>query len=210
MESIIIEIGKYLIFSGSFAWLVRELIKHLLSKNILSYKNELDSKTEQYKIDLSQSLRQFEHDLEIIASKTTRLHEKRLERIENLYSYLIEYETEMNNMVSGKIVTGMTDEEVKRMEFEDVRKAGEAGQTFFEYYNKNKLFFNKDTCDLIEEIISNLKTSHQGVSLKYVFQNISPEMNYQNYKKAGEMVREVVPKIKLKLEDNFRTIIGVK
>lgn len=72
------------------------------------------------------------------------------------------------------------------------------------------MYFNLETCKLVDEIIQLLKESHSDFSFKYIFGHISPQLEMDNIKKATEKVRNKVPDVKEKLEKNFRDIIGVE
>jgi tagatose-1,6-bisphosphate aldolase len=144
-----------------------------------------------------------------VSEKANKLHDKRIERIEEIYSLLTDFHSEMQNLISWKVVTGMSKEDIEKQEFDRIQKAGDTGNKFLNYYAKNKLYFNQETCSLIDEIIDLLRTSHLDLSHKYVFGRMPAQLEFENVRNASQSIRDKVPEVKEKLEANFRQIIGV-
>ncbi|WP_136842887.1 hypothetical protein [Pedobacter polaris] len=204
------EIGIVGIISGLIVWLIKQLGQMFIDKNISLYKQELQNKSDQYKSELNQVFEKYKSELAFHSQKAFKLHDRRLEKIDELYSLLSDFYNDMFTLTTWKIVTGMKDEEVKKQEYDNTMKAGESGNKFLIYYDKNKLYFNSETCKLIDEIIQLLKGSHSDFSFKYIFGQVSPQMEIENIKQATEKIRNKVPEVKTKLENNFREIIGVE
>lgn len=209
-DSIIKDLGIFTIISGLITWLIQKLGENLIAKNQKSYELKLTNESERFKTELNQSLEKYKSELNLIFEKSSKLHDKRIDRIEELYYMLNDFHNDMQVLVSWKIVTGMTKQEVKQQEFDNVKKAETSGNKFLLYYMRHKLYFSLETCTLIDEIIKLLKESHADFSFKYIFGPTSAEMEYENVKKAIEKIRIKVPEIKVKLEENFRKIIGVE
>ncbi|TKC06673.1 hypothetical protein FA048_15830 [Pedobacter polaris] len=207
---IMTEIGIVGIISGLIVWLIKQLGQMFIDKNISLYKQELQNKSDQYKSELNQVFEKYKSELAFHSQKAFKLHDRRLEKIDELYSLLSDFYNDMFTLTTWKIVTGMKDEEVKKQEYDNTMKAGESGNKFLIYYDKNKLYFNSETCKLIDEIIQLLKGSHSDFSFKYIFGQVSPQMEIENIKQATEKIRNKVPEVKTKLENNFREIIGVE
>ncbi|MVO07768.1 hypothetical protein GOQ30_01155 [Flavobacterium sp. TP390] len=198
-ELILKELGLLTIISGLITWLIKQLGQNLINKDLKTYELELNKKAELYK-----------QELFLISQKASKLHDKRIDRIEELYYMLNDFHNDMQIIVSWKIVTGMTKEEVQQQELNNVKKAETSGNKFLIYYMRHKLYFNLETCKLIDEIINLLKESHADFTFKYIFGPTSAEMEYENIKNATNKIRVKVPEIKIKLEENFRKIIGVE
>lgn len=206
---IISGIGIVGVIGGLLTWLIKQLGQSYIDKNVKSYEQELNNKSELFKKDLNQSFEKFKSELAFFAAKANKLHDKRIDRIEEIYSLLVDFYNDMFNLISWKVDTGMTEEEKKKQEWDNVRKAGDAGNNFLNYYSKNKFYFNSDTCLLIDEIIKLTKDSHNDLYSKYIFGTISAEIDFEHFKSATKIIREKVPKVKEELEENFRKIIGV-
>ncbi|WP_341900744.1 hypothetical protein [Fluviicola taffensis] len=198
-ETVLKEIGFVGIIGTLITWLIKQLGQNYLDKNLRSYELELTNRAELYK-----------HELSLISQKASKLHEKRIERIEEIYSLLSNFHRDMGEIISWKVVTGMTPEEIKKQEIETVQKAGESGNLLFDYYLTNKLYFNDETCKYIDEIIKELRYGYSDLTFHYTFGNISPQMQFENVRKATVSIRETVPKIKKELEENFQKILGVE
>ncbi len=207
---ILSEIGIVGVISGLIVWLIKQLGQRYIDKGAKAYELKLQNKSDLYKAELNQSLEKYKSEIAFLSQKAFKLHDKRLERVEKLYSLLTDFYEDMYHLTTWKVVTGMSDEEVHNQNFENTKKAGNSGTEFFKYYSKNKLYFNQDTCGLIEEIIKLLKDSHFDFSYEYVFGPISADFKFESIKKATDKIREKVPKIKSELEENFRKIIGVE
>lgn len=207
---ILSEIGIVGIVSGLIVWLIKQLAQMFIDRSISLYKQELQNKSDQYKAELNQVFEKYKSDLAFHSQKAFKLHDRRLDKIDELYSLLSDFYNDMFTLTTWKIVTGMKDEEVKKQEYDNTMKAGESGNKFLTYYDKNKLYFNSETCKLIDEIIELLKKSHSDFSFKYIFGQISPQMEMENIRQATEKIRNIVPELQKKLENNFREIIGVE
>ncbi len=196
--------------TGSITWLMKELGQILINRNQKKYELDLNLKTENYKSELNLTTEKFKSELGLLVEKANKLHIKRIERIEEMHSLLTDFYNDMQDLISTKIVTGMSMEEIAKQNFDYVIKAGKSGNVFVSYYSKNKLYFNIETCNLIDEIIELLQESYLNFSFKYKFGTISPDVEINHIKEATEKIREKVPKIKIELEANFREIIGVE
>lgn len=203
------DIGVVGIISGLIVWLIKQLGQRLIDKDIKSYELELQNKSDLFKAELNHTFEEFKTELEFISQKAHKLHDKRLDKIEKIYSLLTDFYNDMYTLTTWKVVTGMEKEEIEKQNFENTQKAEKSGREFLEYYSKHKLYFNNETCSLIDEIIELLKDSYSDFSFKYIFGPISAEFEYERVKKATAQIREKVPEVRTKLEKNFRDIIGV-
>lgn len=203
-------LGVFTIFGGLITWLIKSISQKALDKNLKAYELQLQNKAKLYQYELDQSIEKFKHELSLLSDKANKLHSKRLDRIEKIYEMLIDFQNDMTWLVSGRLVTGMSTQEIKDEEFQRAIKAEKAGAKLFEYYSKHKLYFNDETCSKIDEIIKLLNDSHSDFSFKYIFGAGSAEFEIDRIKKVTKTVREKVPAAKEELENNFRKIIGVK
>jgi len=209
-NKIFAEIGIVSVISGLIVWLIKQLGQSLIDKNVSLYEQKLQNKSDLYKAELNQSLEKYKMDLAFLSQKAFKLHDRRLQKIDEMYSLLSEFYNDMFTLTTWKVVTGMSKEEIQKQEYGNTMKAGDSGNKFLSYYDKNKLYFNEETCKLIDEIIQLLKDSHSDFSFKYIFGSMSRDFEYESIKKATEQIRSKVPAVKLKLEKNFRDIIGVE
>ncbi|WP_034893237.1 hypothetical protein [Gillisia sp. Hel_I_29] len=209
-NAIIENLGIFGILAGFITWLIKAISQKALDKNLKAYELQLQNQANAYKNELDQSLEKFKNELQLLFEKANKLHSKRLDRIEKIYEMLIDFQNDMTWLVSGRLITGMTPEEVKEEEFQRAVQAEKAGAKLFDYYSKHKLYFNNETCSILDEIIKLLRDSHIDFSFKYIFGTGSAEFEIDRIKKVTETVREKVPKVRKELEENFRKIIGVE
>jgi hypothetical protein len=163
------EIGIVGIIAGLIVWLIKQLGQSFLDKNVKSYELELQNKSDLFKAELNHTFEEFKTELEFTSQKAHKLHDKRLGKIEEIYSLLTDFYDDMYNLTTWKIVTGMEPEEVKKQNFDITVQAEKSGREFLAFYSKHKLYFNSETCGLIDEIISLLKDSYSDFSFKYIF-----------------------------------------
>jgi len=207
--SIFKEIGIVGVIGGLITWLIKQLGQREIDKGLKQYELELSNKSDLFKQELNISFEKYKAEINLVSEKANKLHDKRIERIEEIYSLLTDFHSEMQNLISWKVVTGMSKEDIEKQEFDRIQKAGDTGNKFLNYYAKNKLYFNQETCSLIDEIIDLLRTSHLDLSHKYVFGRMPAQLEFENVRNASQSIRDKVPEVKEKLEANFRQIIGV-
>lgn len=160
-------------------------------------------------------LEEFKSTLGLIQSKQTILHNKRLEIIEKLYGYIVDLSSSMYNLTNP---VKMTDKDFKQYEEELTNKANESFTLFNSFYQKNKIYFNEPTCEIIDEI---LKKFHQ-VLWDYNEHKIYEVNGIENFSKetliesrqkaikAYESVKEEIPRARKKLEKDFRDLLRVE
>lgn len=193
------DLGIFGIIVGVLGWVTKELGKYLLNKNIKFHQLSLDQQLEKYK-----------SELDIINEKAFKLHDKRLEKIHNLYELLTDFYINVDNLTHMKNVTGLSDEEINEQKINEVKKTYESGYQFSMFYEKNKLYFDLETCELIQEILRILKECQYDLTIQYQWMNISIDMQMDFFSKAKDKIQNKIPELKEKLERKFRSIMGVE
>src|SRR5690554_66630 len=95
-------------------------------------------------------LEEFKSTLSLIQSKQTVLHNKRLEIIEKLYGYIVDLNSSMYNLTNP---VKQTEKDFKEFEKELTEKASECFNLFNSFYQKNKIYFNEQTCKIIDDLL---------------------------------------------------------
>jgi len=193
------DLGVFTILIAALGWLAREIGKHLLNKNIKIHE-----------LELNQQLVKFKSELELIAQKQNKLHDKRLDVIHEFYGLLSDFYINLDNLTRWKNVTGKSDEDIEKDKLDDAKRTYESGHKFSIFYEKNKLYFSTDTCLKIEGINKILRECQYDLTIQYQWMNISVDMQMTQFEKARKKIRTKVPELKLELESNFRKIIGVE
>lgn len=193
------ELGTLSIITFGIIWLAKAVSKHLLDQNLKSHELVLNQKLEQYK-----------SELRVTAEKESKLHDKRLDKIHELYSLLTDFYFDLDNLTRGKNVTGMSTEEIEMQNAQDVKCTYAHGYELSIFYEKNKLYFNDETCGLIEEILKTLKGCQYDLTFQYQWMNISVDLQIESFKNARNQIQNKVPMLKKELEKNFRSILKVE
>jgi len=214
MTELLKYIGIYsaasVVIAGMIGYLAQKIIEQILKKDLEKFKGELQSENQKAKLQFDKEMENYKAGLNLISSRQSKLYTKRSEVIEKLYQNLVEFNNAMFDMtVLMRNVTGKDDETIQKEELERIGNTGKLGTDFFEFYQKNKIYFNVETCKLIEEIQEGFKQSHSDYSFRHLWGIPPSKMTYEMAKGANEKVREEIPKLLKTLEDEFRRSIGV-
>ncbi len=202
-------IGTSIIVS-TIAFLGKKILDQFLKRDLEKFKNQLIVENEKAKLEFEKQVENYKATLNLFNSKQIKLYSKQASIIETLYKYLTDVHWKMLDMTAlFRNVTGKDDQTISAEELDKVQVTAEAGNLFFEFYRNNKIYFSQETCELIESIQNQLRETHSDYSFKYVYGLPPSEMTYEMAKKANEKVREDIPKLLTKLENDFRECLGV-
>lgn len=192
-------LGVFTAIGGALTYLIKTLGKHFMNQNL-----------EIHKMQLNQRLESHKSELELINVKQSRLHDKRIETIQELYEKLTEFYLDLDTLIRWKNVTGLSDEEIKKQQFEEANKTFESGSNFNKYYLMNKLYFSKEMCVTIEQIIKEMRYCQYDLTIQYQWMNLSADLQMNSLKQAKEKLEKEVPMLKEQIETKFREILGVE
>ena len=115
----------------------------------------------------------------------------------------------MNSMTSlWKIVT----EDKETADLDETNRIDKSSKHFNEYqefYNKNRIYFPKNTCELLDKLRIEFWGGFWDYTYKYRFESSDNQFNFQLAKKASEKVKNDIPPILKQLDDDFRKIMNV-
>ena len=141
--------------------------------------------------------------------KFSILHEERAKVIRELYEKLVIFEESMISLTSPLKFYG----DIK--EKEKLKISGEKGNDFENYYRRNKIYFDKRICYILEEISGEMR--HSWITFSVYTDEIDDSIEVNNAKEkweerisAWKKIVDKVPLLKDKLEEEFRRILGVK
>jgi hypothetical protein len=186
-------------------WLARSIFKHILSKDIEKYKIKLGFESDQKIEELRNQLKilSLEHEI-----RFSRLHDKRALIIAEMYEKLIDAVNAATDYVSFVDLAG---EPSKDKKFEiAITKIS----TFYQYYNKRKIFLSKQLCDQIKQFSDKLWKPTHELSLYIGDMGFAkrPDGDYDdvwmeawNSISGGE-----IPQAVQALEAEFRNLLGVE
>ena len=197
LEELIKFFGGGVLILAAFAWLLKALITHSLSKEVESYRAILSKDIETHRAILNtQSLR------------LSRLHQKRGLILEQLYGNLIDFIKAVDSFVE---IWGNSDDPTKTKERE---KFVEAFWRFRDHFDKKRIFFSDDLCEKIDEFVQGL---FNPASVYYAFllmekkdsdDGLSKDTR-QAWTDAHKHMRDWTPLAKQAIENEFRSILGV-
>lgn len=207
---IVREVGLVSIVSGLIVWLLKQLGQDFIDKKFKAYELELKYKSDDYTHQLDKSLESHRAELSIIYAKASRLHDRRLEIIAELYKKLVRLDDVMNIMtalVRFGTSDDKTNEEAESKRIENARKAY---NDFQSYYTENKIFFANKTNELLDTLRTDYFESYWDYTAYKLYRVTDFKLNLENAKMASEKVKKQIPPILRKLEAEFRQMIGVE
>jgi len=184
----ITEIFKFWGLGGVIAfatvWLIREIFKQILSKDVEKFKNDLELKSIEFKI------------------KYEKLHTERAEVIKEIYKKISKTFQSMHSYVNIAQWSGEPNQEQK------AKNAAEMANDLVSYYEENKIFFEEEVDFEIDKLMKEFKEVWLTYSLSKSLKPHSDE-SMKEWDKAWKKINEDVPNVKKIIENKFRKIIGI-
>lgn len=205
---ILSNLGIFGLITGAITWLLKNLGQDLIARRFKAYEKELDIKSKEFQSELDADLETHKAKLEIEHTQYLKLHEKRLEIMVELYKKIAELDRKMHIMtaIMKPIPYGV---DPNKMEQEQINAASTAYHDFQTFYLDNKIFFNADTCKIIDSLRALYWDSWWDGTMRQRLSVSDFKFNYESAKKASETVKNSIPTVTAKLEDEFRKILGV-
>jgi hypothetical protein len=177
-------------------YFLRQAFQQVLSRDIENFKADLSAKHDT-------EIERFRNDLRIAASeyetRFTRLHETRMRIIAELYARLVRAHDAFSSWLSPLQLGGKPAQEERRKE------AQKLGNEFIEYFGEKRIYFEEALCKDIDEAISEFKKAW------IVMETYPPEMpgGGEQWGKTWERFAGLLPRIRERVEQQFRDLIGV-
>lgn len=185
-------------------FLAKSLVNGLLRKDLEKFKSSLVAETESTveKLRYQLGLLAMEHQV-----KFSKLHEDRAEVIAELYSRLVEAHWAGEGFVSPMEYVGEPSKEEK------FKKALNASASFYQYFEKKKIYLPKALCDQLDSFVKTIREQsvNFGVYLMHPPEHLPPNVEKEKteaWHKAWKTFEEKVPKAREALEDELRAILG--
>lgn len=171
--------------------LAKYLFEHFLAKDLDKFKADISLEIEKYKSQLEKE--NIRHSIQY-----SKLHADRAEIIKELYFKICDVESSLSRFADTR---------------DDDKQFNEKGRimigtyvSYRDYYKKNKIFFKLEYCKLMKEI--------DDVFKKYLPMDLLLEktMNERKefWKKEKSKILKQIRFLKEKLENDFRTMLGVE
>jgi len=180
------DLGIFSVAAGVIAWLIRTISQKVLNKDLEKFKHEL--KQEQI--------------------KASKLYDKRLQVIEDVYNLLEDFDQKMRSLTSPMEMAGDLPKEKK------LKIAGEAGEKFRDYYSKKRIYFNERISNLLDKINKEFISAWIDFTMyppgKDILGGRDAKEKWEWWIKAWKKVTEEIPRIKEEIEREFRELLGVR
>lgn len=193
LKDVVALLGGFSAILAAITWLVRSIIKQILARNIEDYKSHLERLTEEFKSDLARNAK--EHEI-----RFSSLHEKRRAAIRELY-------TMFADAVSAHEIIGTT-ALLDRSELPSaVDDAFAAFKDLQHEFLRNRIYFERDFADDIEERLDRLVDPVASLAVKLLKENesVSASALVEEIRRSYALRRELLDRV----ETRFREILGV-
>ncbi len=208
-----IEVCRDIGVFGIAAFIIQRIIEHSSTKNLEKYKQELDFTIRSYQLTLDTDLERYKSELNLHLTRQTTLHDKRLTIIDEMYKKLVTLDSGMRAMTGMHLVY----EDAEKENQERVDTAQKAFAEYNNYFLYNKLYFNKQISDLLENIRKEYYSANFDFFEPKRLQSFtggrpSPEgyrTAVETSQAASKRIQNDIPKILEQLEEEFRKLLGV-
>ena len=96
-------------------------------------------------------------------------------------------------------------DDFKENEAERIDNTGKAYNEFLLYYREHEIYFNPETCDILNKIIRN----YYDTLWDYSYEHKTGFKNPKDYKEIIKKVNEEIPKVLESLKRDFREALTV-
>lgn len=202
----LIKVISYSLIPTLFTLYFTEKIKSKIKSN-------LDKEIEILKKDHSLEILKFQTEVNFLKNqenfKFTKLHEKRMEVLENIYKHLNNAQQQLNAYVTPIKQTpdGTTFEQHDYLLHDNFRKAH---NLFASYYLDNKIYLDNEIENLIEEYLSETHQVYNDYAERHFLRTLG-DYNPETFIKgalAYKKIPEKVTPIKIKIELKFKKLLG--
>lgn len=197
---------NFIVTSGLIYWLLQTTINLYLNKRFESYKVELQTKSQEYKLGLDKTLEEHKSILNLSNLKQGKLHDLRLNIISDLYQKLVILNRNTREMTTPiKLVI----EDSKKEEGERLYKTANSFNDFVKFYEERKIYFPADICKKLDELTHQFLEIFTGYSFEKESNEVFTMERHRKLKEISEKVRKEMPEILINIENDFRCLLGV-
>ena len=201
-QQLLIVFGGNAALVAVFAYLVKSLLAHRLTKDIKVFEVELKAKADA-------SMEQLKNELQVAAIehqvRFSKLHEKRGEVIAELYKRLVEAFWASQRFASPMEWAG------EPTKAENYVEAAESLRQFFIYFEVNRVYLPESICTQLDRFIADVRSPviRFGVYLRIEHPTDKTlDAKMDAWIKAAEAFEKDIPQARRALEAEFRRILG--
>jgi hypothetical protein len=206
-----------IIFIPTVLFFGKQLIIYFFDATIELKKAELNQDLENHKKKLEQESKDFQHSLDLRLNdfniRFSKLHQDRAEVIKELYYKVIELQSAMTIFTRrGQLILEDADKENE----ERVERVNKGFYDYINFYLPNKIYFDRKLAEKLDFLAKNYrdKSWNYGFLSNDIKKENLPAEVYKEIrdemKKISKFVDEEFPKVIEELEDEFRSLLGVK
>lgn len=185
-------------------WLAKSLVEKVLLRDSKRFEIELkakaDSTMEHLRSDLH--IRSIEHQV-----RFSRLHEKRAEVIAELNGLIVEALWEAESFLSPMEWAGEPNKREKH------RAAMMKLVEVYRYFDKQRIYLPESLCNDVQGLIEHVRSqvTRFGVYVdldERTFRDRTHEEKLEAWTKGWDVIKDEVPPVRRRLEDEFRKLLG--
>ena len=195
----------------------KKIIIYFFDETIELKKAELNQDLENHKKVLEQQNKDFQHSLDLKLNdfniRFSKLHQDRADVIKELYHKVIELQSAMT--VFTRRIHPIIEDADKENE-ERIERVNKGFNDFVNFYFPNKIYFERklaEKLDFLAQLYRDKSWNFGYLSNRIRKENIPAEV-YKEFsnemKEISKFVDEEFPKVIEELEDEFRSLLGVK
>ncbi|MDO6473095.1 hypothetical protein [Maribacter sp. 1_MG-2023] len=195
----------------------KQLIEYFFSETIELKKTELNQELENHKMKLEQQNQDFQHNLDLKLNEFniqfSKLHQDRAEVVKELYHKLIELQAAMTDFT--RRMHAVIEDAEKEKE-ERITRVNKGLIDFVNYYLPNRIYFDKDLAEKLDNLANEYRNKGWDFAQmsSYLSESGMTRELYEEYsnktKEISQFVKDEFPKVIEDLEEEFRTLLGVK
>lgn len=196
---IITDLGVITIGAGLVGWLVRALIRHFLSQDLVGYKADLKHAHESEIVRLKSDLRVAAFQRETTFAS---LHQMRLGAIADLYKHLVRAQLAMGNAVKPLTFGGEPSLDERKDE------ALKSFNSLNKYFTENRLYFPESACENIKTFLTGLRDAWFDFTYdptRQVDDRNLPDID--KWHSAWTKVKDETPPLLKEVENVFREVM---
>lgn len=169
------------------AWLARSLTKQVLDRDLEKFKADLERDAITYKI------------------KYEQLHAERVEVIKHSYKKVVRAHESLRSLINPWQGAGELSEDEKS------KRASQANIELIEYYQENRIFFDEELATEIDALVNGFREAWGKFQNSRMAKEDGDHKEARNeWSDAWKKIDKEVPKVKKKLENKFRNILGIE
>jgi len=207
LQQLLTDLGIFGIVVAGLSWTARHISQYFIDRRFAAYKSELQQSAQQYKLELEHDLEKHRSRLQFEYLKHSRIHERRLEVVAELYELLFHLDKAMRTTTAQ--LRRSTGEDWETLRQREMKDAIEAYKSFVDYFSMHRLFLSQESCDLLEKLKDEYLETYRLGTFGDRYSEVPSDHLRDLSQKASDKIQTQVPTLKSKLEQEFRQEIGI-